>query len=140
MPSGGGTLLFVITSTPSTKAELLGSKLLAVNNGVAVDVSNAYDSRIGRTANTKLSRNLHHKKDCVGYLHHKKDCVGYLVKATANVTSTGALSGSPWSLFGRHIGPVLNVKGVRDTRGQLGGPTDTTLCITHTSVVQDTCS
>ena len=129
MPSGGGTLLFVITSTPSTKAELLGAKLFAVNNGVAVDFSNSYDSRIGGTANTKLSRN----KD-------KKDCVGYLVKATANVTSTGALSGSPWSVFGRHIGPALNVKGVRDTRGQLGGPTDTTLCITHTSVVQDTCS
>ena len=83
---------------------------------------------------------LHHKKDCVGYLHHKKDCVGYLVKATANETSTGALSGSSWSVFGRHIGPALNVKGVRDTRGQLSGPTDTTLCITHTSVVQDTCS
>ena len=225
MPSRGGTLLFVITSTPSIEAELLGSKLLAVNNGVAVDVSNSYDSRIGGTANTKLSRNLHHK-DCVGYLHHKKDCVGYLVKATANVTiapshtsnkvllnswrdrpfthlmpsgggtllfvitstpsikaellgakllavknvltnefsnsynnlqhkkdcvgylvkatanetSTGALSGSPWSVFGRHIEPALNVKGGRDTRGQLGGPTDTTLCITHTSVVQDTCS
>ena len=82
------------------------------------------------TANETLSRNL----------QHKKDCVGYLVKATANETSTGALSGSPWSLFGRHIGPALNVKGVRDTRGQLGGPTDTTLCIAHTSVVQDTCS
>ena len=66
--------------------------------------------------------------------------MGYLVKATANETSTDALSGSPWSLFGRHIGPALNVKGVRDTRGQLGGPTDTTLCITHKSVVQDTCS
>ena len=37
MPSGGGTLLFVITSTPSIKAELLGAKLLAVSNGIAVD-------------------------------------------------------------------------------------------------------
>ena len=42
MPSGGGTLLFVITSTPSIVAELLGSKLLAVNNSVAVDFSNFY--------------------------------------------------------------------------------------------------
>ena len=66
--------------------------------------------------------------------------MGYLFKATANVTSTDALSGSPWSVFGRHIGLALNVKGVRDIRGQLGGPTDTTLCITHTSVVQETCS
>ena len=95
-----------------------------------VDVSNSYDSRSGGTANIELSRNL----------HHKKDCVGYLVKTTANVTSTGALSGSSWNLFERHIGPALNVKGGRDTRGQLGGPTATTLCITHTSVVQDTCS
>ena len=31
MSPGGGTLLFVITSTPSIKAELLGSKLMAVN-------------------------------------------------------------------------------------------------------------
>ena len=129
MLSGGGTLFFVITSTPSIKAELLRAKLLAVNNRVAVDFSNSYDNSSGGTAK-KMSRNL----------QHKKDCVGYLVKATANETSTDALSGSPWSVFGRHIGPALNVKGGRDTRGQLGGPTDTTLCITHTSVVQDTCS
>ena len=123
-------MFFVITSTPSIKAELLRAKLLAVNNGVAVDFSNSYDNSSGGTANKKMSRNL----------QHKKDCVGYLVKATANVTSTGALSGSPWSVFGWHIGPTLNVKGVRDTRGQSGGPTNTTLRITHTSVVQNTCS
>ena len=118
-------MLFVIAFTPSIKAELLGAKLLAVKNVLTNEFSNSYN-------------NLHHKKDCVGYLHHKKDCVGYLVKATANETSTGALSGSSWSVFGRHIGPALNVKGGRDTRDQLGGPTDTTLCTTHTSVVQDT--
>ena len=84
MPSGGGTLLFVITSTPSIKAELLGAKLLAVSNGIAVDFSNSYDNSSGGSAK-KMSRNL----------QHKKDCVGYLVKDTANVTSTDALSGSP---------------------------------------------
>ena len=51
MPSGAGTLLFVIASTPSIKTELLGSKLLAVSNGVAVDISTFYDSRSGGTAN-----------------------------------------------------------------------------------------
>ena len=69
----------------------------------------------------------------MGYLQHKKDCVGYLVKATANETFTGALSGNSWSVFRGHIGPALNVEGVRDTRGQLGGPTDTTYTLhTHT--------
>ena len=46
--------------------------------------------------------------------------------------------GVPTNLHGVPL--VLVVKGVRDNRGLLGGPTDTTLCITHTSVAQDTCS